>query len=668
MRGDQKSKTKNQKLWLSLAILGGFFVCLNIAQAATLGEQVNFYVDASYDISGRSQISATLRVIGEKIYFYVENDYYRGLNLSRKKALEENLKDLANEFDNVIYPKERAVFGSEWSPGIDGDKRITVLVTQLVNQAGGYFNTYDEYPRSKFDNSNEREMIYLNTAAVFDSNRAAYLAHEFQHLISFYQKVVLYGIEEEVWLNEARSEYAPTVCGYNNPYQGSYLANRVDTFLDNPEDSLTEWRNKTDDYGVANLFLHYLVGHYGKEILTRMTLNDKVGIESINKALADLGYSETFSDVFSDWAIANYLNDCQAASSDKYCYLNDDLNYSRLHVDYSSSYSGFPNLIVSRSSVVKDWSSHWYRFRQGTVIPTERDTLKLEFVGQTSRANFRVPYVVIGQDGQTKVQFINLENKKGVAYIPNFTSLNKTVVMIPINQYKKEGFTSNEPSVAFTFTASSVEATPPIIEYLNPSNGSINGGYQITVKGENLSDISRIIFGQTEITDFKIIDEGTIIFTAPAHLAGSIDIFLESSSGEGTVLADAFTYLTAGGEVGSLSDGSLVRAVGDYRVYIIKGNYKRWIQSAEIFDHYGHLKWEDIIEVSPEELAQYQDAWLIRAANDFRVYEVNGDGTKHWLNMTAEEFTASGRLWDMVYIVNSFERDFYQTGADILFQ
>jgi hypothetical protein len=667
MRGNQKPKTKNQKFWVSLIIVGGFFVCFNIAQAATLGEQVNFYVDASYDAMKRSQLPATLKVIGENVYFYVENYYWNELDSVKRYKLIDTLEDLADEFDNVIYPKERAVFGSEWNPGIDNDKRITVLVTQLVSRAGGYFNAYDEYPRSKFDNSNEREMIYLNALNILSPKNKAFLAHEFQHLISHYQKVVLYGIEEEVWLNEARSEYAPTLCGYDDVYQDSYLADRVDVFLDNPEDSLTEWRNKTDDYGVASLFLHYLVDHYGKNILTRMTLNDKVGIESINAALASLGYTETFSDIFADWAVSNYLNDCQVPPGNRYCYLDDNLTYARLHVDYSASYSGFPNLIVSRSSSIKDWSPHWYRFRQGTVVPTDRDTLKLEFVGQTSRADFRVPYIVTDQSGQTTVQFINLEKQKGVAYIPDFTSLNKIIVMIPINQYKKKGFGSSEPSAVFSFTASSVKAAPPVIEVLTPSSGSTDGGYQIVIKGENLSDAQQITFGQVKITNFEIVDEGTIVFTAPAHSAGLVDIIVEMENGEEATLANAFTYLT-GGPIGSLSDGSLVRAVGDYKVYIIKGNYKRWIQDAEIFNHYGHLKWEDIIEVSPEELEQYQDAWLIRAANDFRVYEVNGDGTKHWLNMTAEEFTASGRLWGMVYIVNSFERDFYPTGADVMFQ
>jgi hypothetical protein len=251
-------------------------------------------------------------------------------------------------------------------------------------------------------------------------------------------------------------------------------------------------------------------------------------------------------------------------------------------------------LIVSRSGSIKDWSAQWYRFRQGGALSTDRDNLELIFNSLGNRSDFRVPYIVISPDSETTVQFISLENQKGTAYIPNFSSLNKTVIMVPFNQYKKKDFGSSEPLSAFSFTASSVSEVPSIIED----------------------------------------NEGT------------------------TSTPPTVNY----------PDGSLLRAKGDYKVYIIKGNYKRWIQSAEIFNAYGHLSWEDIIEVEPSELAQYQEAWLIRADGDPRVYELNADGTKHWLNMTAQQFTTSGRLWEMVYIINTFERDSYQTGPDVLFQ
>ena len=557
--------------------------------AADLGEQVDFNVDSEYDVDDRSQLMASLRVIGEHIYFYVEDDYWNSLNTVNRNILRNVLRELADEFDNVIYPKERAAFGSEWNPGIDNDKRITVLVSRLVSKAGGYFNVYDEYPKSSIPSSNQREMFYLNVSSVLSVDSKAYIAHEFQHLISFYQKTILYGLTEEVWLNEARSEYAPTLCGYNNVYAKSYLADRVDGFLDSPSDSLTEWKNELADYGAVSLFLHYLVGQYGTGILTKMTLNDKVGIASIEQALTDSGYQESFADIFAGWQIANYLNDCQLEPKDKYCYTDKNLTYERLHTDYSASYSGFPSLIVSRSSSVKDWSGRWYQFRQGTPQSTDRDMLKLDFSGLDGRSDFSVPYVVSGPNNETTISYISLNNQEGVVYVPNFSSLAKSVVIIPFNQYKKSGFnnSNSELSTAFSFTASSVEMEEVELPPEKPEPEKI------------------------------------------------------------------------------YPDGSLLRAVGDYKVYIIKGGYKRWIQTAELFNMYGHLKWEDVIEVSSVQLAGYKESYLIRVFSDKRVYEMDASGIKHWLNMTAEQFNLSGRDWGAVYMVNDFERDYYETGSDV---
>ena len=115
-----------------------------------------------------------------------------------------------------------------------------------------------------------------------------------------------------------------------------------------------------------------------------------------------------------------------------------------------------------------------------------------------------------------------------------------------------------------------------------------------------------------------------------------------------------------------INDGDLVRAAGDYKVYVVKGNYRRWVQSSEIFNFYGHFNFSVVKEISGSQLENYTESWLIRADGDKKVYEINADGAKHWLNITAEEFTASGRNWDMVYVVNNQERDFYATGADIV--
>ena len=658
----------SSKLYFLILIAGGIFISPAIVHADLLGQQTRFFVDSTYDSANRSSLTATLRAAGDFVYFYVEDEYFEGLSGTYKNGVREAIEDLAEEFDTVIYPKERAVFGSEWTPGIDNDFKITVLVTKLANTAGGYFNTYDEFYRTQFPSSNQREMVYLNAVNILSPKNKALLAHEFQHLISFYQKTVRFGLEEDVWLNEARSEYAPTLCGYNDNYAQSYLADRVGTFLDEPTDPLAEWKNNLSDYGVVNLFTHYLVAHYGKDILTAMTVNDQVGIDSVNYALAALGYAETFSDIFADWSVANYLNDC-AVGTGQYCYPDKNLQQPWLKVDYSASYGGFPNLIISRSSAAKDWSPRWYRFAQGTPVSTDNDTLKLEFDSSDNQADWRAPYIVTDAKNKSVVYSLSLENNKGIAYIPNFSSQGKTVTIIPFNQRQTADFSSDEPMISFYFTASSVSVSSPSISSVLPDSGPIEGGTRVTVSGANFGKIKRVSFDGIDIADFIIENDETIAFITPERAAGSVNIVLTDAQGERTILVNAFNYQNASGNpVGSYSDGALLRAEGGYKVYIINGNYKRWIQTAELFNHYGHLKWEDIIDVESSVLNQYQESWLIRADSDRRVYEINADGTKHWLNMTAEQFAATGRLWEMVYLVNAWERDYYRLGANVMFR
>src|SRR4030043_2159865 len=214
-----------------LISLFGFLFFSNFVLAANAGEKINFSVDSYYDSAKRANVNSTLKWIGRDAYFYVEDDWWNSLTVSQQTLALNSILNLSNEFDQRIHPILTSVYGSEWNPGIDGDSKITVLVTKMVDEAGGYFNYFDEYPRSRFSNSNEREMIYLNSTYINDSRNKSFLAHEFQHVITYYQKNVRFNLDEEIWLNEARSEYASTLLGYDNSYQGSNLERRVNIFL-----------------------------------------------------------------------------------------------------------------------------------------------------------------------------------------------------------------------------------------------------------------------------------------------------------------------------------------------------------------------------------------------------------------------------------------------------
>ena len=66
--------------------------------------------------------------------------------------------------------------------------------------------------------------------------------------------------------------------------------------------------------------------------------------------------------------------------------------------------------------------------------------------------------------------------------------------------------------------------------------------------------------------------------------------------------------------VGAIVDGDLIRAQGSFDVWIVKikvaKKFKRLILNPDIFNSYGHLKWENVKDVSLATLVEYKTSNL----------------------------------------------------------
>jgi peptidoglycan hydrolase-like protein with peptidoglycan-binding domain len=439
--------TLKLKLKIYFLIAIAFFIFPFFIKADYLQQETLFFIEPSYDFSHREKITATLQKITPQLYFYIENQWWQKLNYHERSKAKEALDDLAKEFESKIYPLLTSNFGFEWKPGIDEDERITILFHQMKEEVGGYFNSTDEYPKSQIEKSNEREMIYLNIEYLNEEIIKSFLAHEFLHLITFNQKEKLRGVSEEIWLNEARAEYAPTLLGYNEIYQESYLQKRVRKFLERPYDSLTEWQDLSYDYGALNLFFHYLVDHYGLKILIDSLHSEKIGIPSLNYALEKNGFKEDFSQIFTDWTIAVLINDCSLG--EKYCYKNKNLKDFRV-VPLTNFLPLSGKSILEVSEATKNWSGNWYKIVGG------RETLKVEFSG-SPEVNFKIPYILEDSANQYSINFFKLDNfQKGEILIPQFGKKIISLTIIPSIQSKISGFDGSEPSYSFSWKASTI--------------------------------------------------------------------------------------------------------------------------------------------------------------------------------------------------------------------
>jgi len=420
--------------------LSGFFSGIVLAQT----ENRSFNTNSSYDFYGRKEIEATLIRTTDNLYFYFEKSWWEKLSSQEQNNIKISLFDLGEEFKNKIYPTLTSNFGFEPKPGIDNDEKITVLFHQMRNEAAGYFNSADQYSVYQYSKSNERDMLYLNVKFINDNSIKANLAHEFVHLITFNQKEKLRGVNEEVWLNEARAEYAITLLGYNDKYEGSNLEKRVKNFLRNSNDSLTEWTGKTDDYGVINLFIHYLADHYGKKILIDSLKSNKVGIESINYALRYNQFQEDFSQIFTNWTIAVFLNDCSLGN--KYCYLNPNLK--NIKIPPFITYLPYAEGSLKANYSTKNWSGNWHK------ITTGKGNLIFKFEGD-QQSNFKVPYIICDHQSICSIKFLILdENQKGTIDLEEFNVKYVSLSIIPSVQAKITGFNGEEEAFFFSLSLS----------------------------------------------------------------------------------------------------------------------------------------------------------------------------------------------------------------------
>src|SRR3989344_1252561 len=515
------------------------------AQAANnLGDYTNFTVDERFEKNEKSQVPAVLVKTTPNLYFYIDKSWWDEQVLGKQNEILANLVVLSNKLSNKIYPTLTSVFGQEWKPGVDGDNKIIVLFHLMKEGAGGDFRSADEYINLQVPGSNEREMVYLPVLDIDSSKSKVFLAHEFVHLITFNQKDRINNVQEEVWLNEARADYSSTILGYDSFYEGSNLQKRAKDFLNSPSDSLTEWQESKYDYASVSLFMHYLVDHYGINILSDSLKSKLIGIASINKILLENGYKEDFKQIFTNWTIATLINDCSLDL--KYCYLNKNLKSFRI----SPTLNFLPlsgNSSLSVTNVTKNWSGNWQKIIGGN------GDLKLEFSGLAG-LDFKVPYVSFDKNNDYTVNFIQLDSQeKGQITIKNFGEKYNSLVILPSLQTKTAGFNGVEFTYPYTFTVSITGSVPIEDQVLIQKLLE-----QIEVLKKQIADFSS---GQNSQTNLCFaLTNNLSLGMSNSEQVKCLQVFLKSQG------ADLYPEGLVTGYFGSLTKAAVVRFQKKYAI------------------------------------------------------------------------------------------------------
>ena len=154
------------------------------------------------------------------------------------------------------------------------------------------------------------------------------LAHEYQHMIHFYQKLILRDSVSVTWLNEMASEVAedliadklmvngPRGVAYDDPAAGmpGNQRGRLPYYNLFNDLQVTAWNSV-----IANYALNYALGAYlartygGAALFSDIVQSADSGIDAIEAALAAAGHEVSFGQVLADWAVATLLSDSTAA-------------------------------------------------------------------------------------------------------------------------------------------------------------------------------------------------------------------------------------------------------------------------------------------------------------------------------------------------------------------
>ncbi len=336
-----------------------------VSKKDVLGDSQIFYMEEDTSVStqatARKVVSNISTPFGLKtLNIWVSNDSFdSGLGCVKSKCVTQVMVDaLASTFlqagaDNDIYDWVTNIYGEEWNSAaqskysnlISANDEITILLTDIDNDNSinggtiGYFHSKDNFDSTAIAGSNQRVMFYADAVLFANASgtwsidefwpkeMVSTLAHEFQHMIHFYQKTVLLDTTSEVWLNEMLAETTEDLIATKISHTGPRGVDPLDGSAGNAPNtqgryplfnqnnnslSLTAWNGILADYSKVNAFGAYLVRNYGgakvlHDIMHNAFENENAVVDAVTKSVQ--GSGKTFNMLLKEWGVAVLLSD-----------------------------------------------------------------------------------------------------------------------------------------------------------------------------------------------------------------------------------------------------------------------------------------------------------------------------------------------------------------------
>ncbi|MGD2049288.1 MAG: immune inhibitor A [Chloroflexota bacterium] len=321
----------------------------------SLGDSHRFWI-LNWETHTYAPVTATLLHQTAHVNAFIQD----GIDLDEAK-----LKQLVDRFEEQTYPKNRQFFGQEWSPGVDGDPRLIILVGGPYGEhIGGYQHSPDEYARLVYPYSNEMEIIYITPGSVQEKDDCL-LAHEFTHLIQWATDR-----NETTWINEGLAELACLVNGYDSTNSEITLP----AFALQPNVQLNTWSGDIDDaitqYGASMLFIAYFRNRFGDRAVQALAAEPENGLDGVTATLESIDGGNTLNDFFADWVVTNLINDSELADG-RYGY--SDLQLPPIAVTFKYTAGDLP---VRQQAEVSQYAADYIQLRGP-------GTFQVDFTGAT---------------------------------------------------------------------------------------------------------------------------------------------------------------------------------------------------------------------------------------------------------------------------------------------
>src|SRR5882724_5372834 len=113
------------------------------------------------------------------------------------------------------------------------------------------------------------------------------------------------------------------------------------------------------------------------------------------------------------------------------------------------------------------------------------------------------------------------------------------VSVVVTNTDAKSGTLTN----GYTYPAPPAPA--PTVATITPTSGTTNGGTAVTITGTGFLAGATVKMGGTSATVLAVVNSTLITATAPAHIAGAVDVVVTNTDTKTGTLTSGYTYTTA---------------------------------------------------------------------------------------------------------------------------